>query len=209
MVSDKKIFSCFSLSRPMENMWPPGQGHFWSQGDNLNKLGRCYIPNIKALGLKGSEKKIFKDFILNIYFSMCDLDMQWTRTIWNFNKKGHIRIIPAKFGQKSSQWFRKRCPLKQLLMTDDGYPTITIGRTEPLLQVAICLDLIFPIPNIIEMSQKLWEFWSAQGFHFKFHSREIILTGSKGEQPWLHATHCLVLICMHPNISKSIRVIEN
>ena len=39
------------------------------------------------------------------------------------------------------------------------------------------------------------------------------LTGSKGEQPLLHETHCLALICMpikyHPNISKSIRVIEH
>ena len=50
----------------------------------------------------GSEKKIFKVFIVNIYFSMCDLDMQWTGTIWNFIKEGHISIIPAKFGQKSS-----------------------------------------------------------------------------------------------------------
>ena len=98
-------------------------------------------------------------------------------------------------------------------MTDDGYPTITIGRTEPLLQVAICLDLIYPILNIIEMFQKVWEFWNAQGFHFKFHSKEIILKWSKGEQPWLHATHCLVLICIpikyHPNISRSISAIEH
>ena len=36
MVSDKKIFPCFSLYKPMN-----GDGaNFWPQGHNLNKLGR-------------------------------------------------------------------------------------------------------------------------------------------------------------------------
>ena len=46
-----------------------------------------------------SEKKILKVFILKIFFSLCDLDMQWTGPIWIFFKDGHIRIIPTKFGQ--------------------------------------------------------------------------------------------------------------
>ena len=35
----------------------------------------CYIPTIKTLGIVASNKKIFS---LKIYFSPCDLDMQWT-----------------------------------------------------------------------------------------------------------------------------------
>ena len=37
-----------------------------------------------------------KGFILKIYFSLCDLNMQQTRTIWTIIKEGHIRIIPVK-----------------------------------------------------------------------------------------------------------------
>ena len=36
----------------------------------------CYIPTIKTLGIVVSNKKIFS---LKIYFSPCDLDMQWTK----------------------------------------------------------------------------------------------------------------------------------
>ena len=43
-----------------------------------------------------SEKKILKVYISKIYFSTCDLNMQ--RILKNI-KEGHIRIIPAKFGQ--------------------------------------------------------------------------------------------------------------
>ena len=35
----------------------------------------CYISTIKTLGIVVSNKKIFS---LKIYFSPCDLDMQWT-----------------------------------------------------------------------------------------------------------------------------------
>ena len=74
-------------------MWPPGRGHFWPQGiiwTNLVEATRwCYIPNIKALRFRrrfSSWKSIF---------SPCDLDMQWTRTIF---KECH-KIIPTNFGQ--------------------------------------------------------------------------------------------------------------
>ena len=49
----------------------PGAGPFWSQGHNLNKLGRLgpigdaiNHYNIKARSLKVSDKKIFRCFIL-------------------------------------------------------------------------------------------------------------------------------------------------
>ena len=51
------------------------------------------MPIIKTLGIVVSNKKIL---ILKIYFSPCDLDMQWTKLFEQ--KEGHIRIIPAKFG---------------------------------------------------------------------------------------------------------------
>ena len=66
MVSDKKIsFQCF----PYINLCyqcDPGATHFWPQGPNLKRSNRwCYIPNIKALGLMVSDKKIFP------YISQC------------------------------------------------------------------------------------------------------------------------------------------
>ena len=47
----------------------------------------------------GPRGIIFKFFISKPIFSLCDLDMQQTRTIWTINKEGHIRTILAKFGQ--------------------------------------------------------------------------------------------------------------
>ena len=50
-----------------------GQGHFWPQGNNLNKLsrgslGEAMYQNIKDLGLLLSEKNIFiKFFPLLVY----------------------------------------------------------------------------------------------------------------------------------------------
>ena len=51
--------------------------HFGFRQEDL-----CYILNSKALGLVVSEKKIFLNFQLeNIFFGLCDLDMQLTKTI--------------------------------------------------------------------------------------------------------------------------------
>ena len=53
---------------------------------------------------------------------------------------------------------------------------------------------------------------SAQASPYKVHSREITQKASKGEQPFLHATHRLDPIYMptkyYQNISKGIKVIE-
>ena len=50
----------------------PRAGPFWHKDHNLNKLGRGpldnYIPNIKALELVVSDKKIFSCFP---YISLC------------------------------------------------------------------------------------------------------------------------------------------
>ena len=44
-----------------------------------------------------SDKKIF--LVKKSIFSSCDLDMQWTRTIWTTLEEDHPKIIPVKFGQ--------------------------------------------------------------------------------------------------------------
>ena len=53
----------------------------------------------------------------------------------------------------------------------------------------------------------------AQAFPYQVHSRERPQKASKGEQPFMHTTHCLGLINMytkyHQNISKGISVIES
>ena len=78
------------------------------------------------------EEDFFKVFNLKIFFSLCELDMQCTKTNLNIFKEGHIRIIPTKFGKKSASSLRD--PLKQLLTTDDAHSTITITRHEPQAQ---------------------------------------------------------------------------
>ena len=57
----------------------------------------CYISNIKAQCFVVSDEKIFKVFISKICISLCDLDMQWSKTIWAIIKEDHIIIIPAKY----------------------------------------------------------------------------------------------------------------
>ena len=37
----------FSLYKPMLNMQPPGQDHFWPKGYSLNKLGRGPLGDSK------------------------------------------------------------------------------------------------------------------------------------------------------------------
>ena len=50
----------------------------------------------------GFRQEYFQSFILKIYFSLCDLDMQQTRTIWTILKEGHISFISTKIGQNPS-----------------------------------------------------------------------------------------------------------
>ena len=41
----------------------------------------------------------FNVLVKNSIFSSCDLDMQWTGTIWTTLKEDQPRIIPVNFGQ--------------------------------------------------------------------------------------------------------------
>ena len=85
-------------------MWPPGRGHFWSQGYNLNKLGRgplsdatYQILRLQAFWFQTS--RFLKFSYWKSIFSLCDLDMQQTRTIWTNLVEGHPRIICVKLFQ--------------------------------------------------------------------------------------------------------------
>ena len=65
VVSEKKIFLCFTHDPP-----PPGAGPVWTPGASLAGFIKrttihCYTQNMKALGPVVSEKKIF------LFFSHC------------------------------------------------------------------------------------------------------------------------------------------
>ena len=107
-------------------MWPPGRGQFWPQGHNLNNFGTsrwCFIPNIKALGLVVSDKKIFENCILKNYFLTL-----WSIYATNWNglnnfDRGPPRDHSCEVWSKSNKRFQRRCCLKKLLTharTDDG-----------------------------------------------------------------------------------------
>ena len=85
-------------------MWPLWRGHFWPQGHTLNKLGKGLLCDatyqISKLYAPWLQRRRFLKFSSwKSIFSLCDLVMLWTRTIWTIFKEGHIRIIPTKFGQ--------------------------------------------------------------------------------------------------------------
>ena len=44
-------------------------------------------------------RRFFKFSVKKSIFSSCDLDVQWTGTIWTALKEDQLRIIPVKFGQ--------------------------------------------------------------------------------------------------------------
>ena len=110
--SDEKTFSCCSLYKPVQNIWDLGRGHFWPQGYYLNNIGRGPLGDatyqISQLYALWFQRRFLKFSSWKSIFSLCDLDMQWTGT------RGHIRIIPTKFGQNPAS-----SPLKQLLTTED------------------------------------------------------------------------------------------
>ena len=54
----------------MFNLWPPEHDQFWSHWHFINKLGRCYIQNIKALVHPVWEKENYKIFVLCSYVQL-------------------------------------------------------------------------------------------------------------------------------------------
>ena len=61
-VVSEKIFEFFSHSKSMETINPRGVAKFDPRGMNgtIYVEDHCHIPNIKAVGLVVSEKKIFE-----------------------------------------------------------------------------------------------------------------------------------------------------
>ena len=45
LIKLKKFSVFFPLYESMLNKWPPGRGHFWPQGYNLNILGRSSLDD--------------------------------------------------------------------------------------------------------------------------------------------------------------------
>ena len=66
VVSEKKIFEFFSHSKFIETINLRDLAKFDPRGINgtiyVEDISHCYIPNIKAVGLVVSEKKIFLVF---------------------------------------------------------------------------------------------------------------------------------------------------
>ena len=84
----------------------PRAAHSWPQEHNLNKLGR--VPLDDSTYPKSRLKALWFLKLLSrkSIFSLCDLDMQQTKTIDQLLNRAIIRIIPAKFGQNPTSSLR-------------------------------------------------------------------------------------------------------
>ena len=105
MVSDKKIFKVFYIDNYIGKISPaPWRPCFLTNPNGLNNLGRrSPKEHFCKIILKSVQwfwtRRLFKFLIKKSIFSSCDLDMQWTGTIWTTLKEDQPRIIPVKFGQ--------------------------------------------------------------------------------------------------------------
>ena len=91
-----------------------GGGYFWPQGFNLNNLGRgllSYKPNLGALGLTLSRRKIFHDFH---YISLCKTSDPQVEAIsdiraiiWTIMVEGHYIKLHTKFGSARPNGFQQ------------------------------------------------------------------------------------------------------
>ena len=106
---------------------------FLTNQNGLNNLGRG-LPKkhfwkiILKLVQWLLTRNLFKFLVKKSIFSSCDLDMQWTETIWTTLKENKPRIISVVW-LKSNQWLRRRCPLKKLF-TDERMDGHTHARTD-------------------------------------------------------------------------------
>ena len=62
-------------------------------------------------------------------FSSCDIDVQWTETIWIILKEDQPRIISVKFGQNPISCLRSRCRSKNCLF-EKLFTDARTGRTD-------------------------------------------------------------------------------
>ena len=79
MVSDKIFFYVFPIEAYVKHLTPQ-PGHFWSQGYNLNKLGRGLLGDAKY---KGSMPCSFRQDFFHIFpiISLCKTCDPWGRAI--------------------------------------------------------------------------------------------------------------------------------
>ena len=104
MVSDKKIFKVFYIDYIGKISPAPWRPCFLTNPNGLNSLGRGspkehFCKNICKSVHWFLTRRFFKFLVKKSIFSSCDLDMQWTGTIWTTLKEDQPRIIPAKFRQ--------------------------------------------------------------------------------------------------------------
>ena len=67
IVSEKKIFKVFSYINLCKTCDPPGRGHFWPWGHDLNKLGRGPLGDatyqiLKLLALRFQRRRFYNVF---------------------------------------------------------------------------------------------------------------------------------------------------
>ena len=81
----------------------PGAGPVLAQGVKFEHgrgpLGDATYQISRLLAFWFRTRRFFKFSSQNSIFSLCDLDMQWTRTILTILVEGHPRIICVKLFQ--------------------------------------------------------------------------------------------------------------
>ena len=140
---DFESFLCRYIGKISPAPWRPC---FLTNPNVLNNLGRgspkehfCKI--ILKLVQWFLTSRFFKFLVKKSIFSSCDLDMQWTRTIWTTLKEDQPRIIPVKFGQNPISGLGGDVVLRlwtdgQTDDDDDGRWVITKAHLEPSAQVS-------------------------------------------------------------------------
>ena len=92
------------------------------------------MPNMKALGLVVSDKKIFENCILKTYFLTLWPTYATNQNYLNNFVRGPPRDHSCEVWSKSNEWFqRRRCLSKKVYawrMTHDGQRPVTIAHFE-------------------------------------------------------------------------------
>ena len=126
-------FFTFSLYKHMLNVWPPGRAIFCTRGTIWTNLVDVYLMMLHTQ-YQGSRPSGFRqeDFLKfstwRSIFSLCDLDMQQTRTIWTILVEGTQASFVWNYS-KLDQGFRRSYHLSQLLT--DGRRMKTDHKSSP------------------------------------------------------------------------------
>ena len=134
VVSEKKIFEFFSHSKSMETIDPQGVAKFDPRGMNgtIYVEDHCYIPNIKAVDLVVSEKKIFLVFPI---VSLWDLSVAMETTILTQSAPKPNAINPP-----TQLWFTLNLIKIGLLASEIFFFEIVDGRRRTTTTTDACLS---------------------------------------------------------------------